>query len=104
MKWNKNDNVLIETLDHSKLSIPSTISKGQLFTEVLDIFGKPGRRFYEFLSIASKSEAEKTKLKHLLSTEGAEEFKALIKKEYITYADLFELFPEAVPEMTYLLE
>lgn len=81
MKWDKNEQLGIEVTDKSVLTLPSSASKGQLFTEVLDIFGKPGRRFYEFLSLASTDEAERTRLKHLLSNEGAQDLKNLVKKE-----------------------
>jgi hypothetical protein len=45
MKWNGNTVVNFNTTDNSALTIPVTLSQSQLFTEVLDIFGKPGRRF-----------------------------------------------------------
>jgi len=41
-----------------------------LFTEVLDIFGRPNRAFYDFLSIYAKDEKHKSTLKHLISKEG----------------------------------
>jgi sulfite reductase (NADPH) flavoprotein alpha-component len=42
----------------------------QLFTEVLDVFGRPGRRFYEFLAKVATDETEKAKIKHLLTKDG----------------------------------
>jgi sulfite reductase alpha subunit-like flavoprotein len=46
-------------------------------------------------------EAEKAKIKHLLTKEGKEEYLTLIK-ETVTYADLFEMFPSTVPSLDYL--
>lgn len=81
MKWDASEHIGIEVTDKSVLTLPASASRQQLFTEVLDIFGKPGRRFYEFLSLATSSEVERQKLKQLLSKEGAEELKHLGKKE-----------------------
>lgn len=39
-----------------------------------------------------------------MSKEGADEFKNLVKKEYVTYADLLLKFPGAVSELNYLTE
>jgi sulfite reductase (NADPH) flavoprotein alpha-component len=41
-----------------------------LFTEALDIFGRPSRRFYEFLGRCATDETEKERIKFLLSKEG----------------------------------
>lgn len=73
----------------------------QVFTQVLDIFGKPGRRFYEFLGIIAEDPKEKAHLKHLLTKEGAEDFKALVD-ESVNYGELLELFPSCkvtVPQL-----
>jgi len=37
---------------------------------VLDVFGRPSRRFYEFLSLVAKDETEKQEIRHILSKEG----------------------------------
>jgi len=55
--------------------VTNKISLCQLFTEVLDVFGKPGRRFYDFLSLCSNDEKEKNKLKYLLTKEGNPELR-----------------------------
>lgn len=81
MKWDTNEHLGIEVTDKSILTLPANASRGQLFTEVLDVFGKPGRRFYEFLSLATTSDEERLKLKYLMSKDGADEFKNLGKKD-----------------------
>jgi hypothetical protein len=55
MKFKKDDIIEIERRQGgtSKTQFPGAISFERLFTEVLDILGKPGRRFYEFLSIVA---------------------------------------------------
>lgn len=72
-----------------------------MFTEVLDVFGRPSRRFYEFLIKVATDEAEKSKIRHLLSKEGKSEYLTLIK-ETTTYGDLFKLFPSTIPSLDYL--
>jgi len=67
--------------DNSKIGFHTPISTRQLFTEVLDIFGKPGRRFYEFLSMAVDNENDRKYLKHLLTKDGSNELKDLMNKE-----------------------
>jgi sulfite reductase alpha subunit-like flavoprotein len=68
----------------------------------LDIFGRPSRRFYEFLALAAKDESEKKAINNLLSKEGKPELLGLIK-ETATYADLLEKFPSSVPSLDYLI-
>jgi hypothetical protein len=62
--------VELELKDHGNSELPHNMSIGQLFTEVLDVFGRPNRRFYELLSKTAKDEREKKELKHLLTKEG----------------------------------
>jgi sulfite reductase alpha subunit-like flavoprotein len=45
-----------------------------MVTEVLDVFGKPPRRFYETLSIAAKDDAEAKEIEFLQSKEGKDKF------------------------------
>jgi len=53
-----------------KDSLPPVTQVGQLFTEVLDIFGKPPRRFFETLQMSAKDSSEQRELEYLLSKEG----------------------------------
>jgi len=74
-----------------------------LFRDVLDVFGRPGRRFYDFLSICATDEKEKAELKHLLTKEGKPELKNFVD-ETATFADLLATFPSAIPQLDYLIE
>jgi len=68
----------------------------RVFEEVLDVMGRPNRRFYDFLSICATSEKEKAELKHLISKEGKTDMKGMIG-ESVTYADLLLRYPSALP-------
>lgn len=56
----KGEDVLdVSKTDNTKIGFHTPITTRQLFTEVLDVFGKPGRRFYEFLSLAVENENDR---------------------------------------------
>ncbi|KAI9143100.1 hypothetical protein BKA69DRAFT_201706 [Paraphysoderma sedebokerense] len=74
----------------------------QLFTQVLDLFGRPSKRFYEALAHHATAESEKQQLLHLISAEGAADFKSRVD-ETITYADILYEFPSAHPPLHYLV-
>lgn len=65
--------------------------------------GKPSRRFYEYLGMAAKDEAEKSEIKALLTKEGKSDLSAL-KKETTTYKDLLLKYKSAIPALPYLLD
>lgn len=69
---------------------------------MLDTFGRPGRKFYDALSMMAKDEKEKKELEHLMSKEGKNDFMKLIK-ETVTFADLLLKFPSAMPSLEYLV-
>jgi len=92
-----------EDLQHRKDPLPRLTTASQLFTETLDIFGRPGRRFYETLGIATGDEAERSEIEHLLSKEGKESMRGL-QKETVTYADLLKKFPGAKMSLEYLVD
>jgi len=87
----------------AKPKVPGGITKGRLFTEVLDIFGRPSRNFYDFLGQSAQDEKEKADLKHLLTKDGAGDLKALVD-ETVTHADLLEMFPSSIPSLDYMAE
>jgi sulfite reductase alpha subunit-like flavoprotein len=90
-------------LQGRKDPLPGTMTARQLFTEVLDMFGKPSRRFYETLSIAATDPSEKAELEHLLSKEGKDDLKKLTK-ETVTYADLLKKYPSSKLNLEYILD
>lgn len=70
---------------------------------MLDIFGKPARRFYETLALAAKDEKEKAELEFLLTKDGKDKLKELTK-ETVTYADLLQMYPSTKLSLEYLLD
>ena len=83
--------------------IPSQTDVRTLFTEVLDVFGRPTRRFYNLLSRLATDPKERQVLESVMTNEGA----ALLKEfssESLTYADILSKFPSAKPSLAMLLE
>eukprot|EP01120_Amphizonella_sp_Union-15-10_P017128 TRINITY_DN9428_c0_g1_i5.p1 TRINITY_DN9428_c0_g1~~TRINITY_DN9428_c0_g1_i5.p1 ORF type:complete len:539 (-),score=94.18 TRINITY_DN9428_c0_g1_i5:17-1633(-) len=75
----------------------------QLFTQVLDIFGRPTTRFYEALAEHAKDPTEKQSLLFLLTPEGKPAYQNKIA-ETVTYADVLREFPSAHPPPNVLIE
>lgn len=86
-----------------KEPLPETLTAGQLFTEVLDIFGRPSRRFFETMQIAAKDENEKKEIEYMLSKEGKDRF-AEVKKETPDFADLMKMYPSTKMSLEYLID
>ncbi|CAH1775312.1 unnamed protein product [Owenia fusiformis] len=95
--------VQLEDTTNRKEPYPSIVSAKQLFTEIIDIFGRPSRRFYEALGILCKDESEKKRIEFLLSKEGKDDFRELVK-ETTTYADLLKMFPSANVPLEYIID
>lgn len=62
----------------------------QLFAQVLDVFGRPTKKFYECILPYAK-EAEAKKLNHILSAEGDKEYKHRVD-HCVTFAELITEF------------
>jgi sulfite reductase (NADPH) flavoprotein alpha-component len=75
----------------------------QLFTQVLDIFGRPAKRFYESLAQYATDEKEREKLLWIASNEGSQEFKRRVE-DTITYAELLYEFTSAHPPVEDLVQ
>ncbi|KAJ3407237.1 hypothetical protein HDV05_005546 [Chytridiales sp. JEL 0842] len=77
----------------------------QLFVQVVDLFGKPGKKFYQQLVHFASDMKERERLGWLTSSEpGAEdEFKRLSEEETVTFVDLLRMFPSAKPSVEDLL-
>ncbi|RMX65711.1 hypothetical protein DD238_004743 [Peronospora effusa] len=74
----------------------------QLFSHVLDIFGRPSKKFYQALLERATDEKEKTTLTALLDADGKDEYKRRVD-ETVTFAELLEEFPSARPTLADLL-
>ncbi|CAG8716803.1 18458_t:CDS:1, partial [Acaulospora morrowiae] len=75
----------------------------QIFSQALDIFGRPAKRFYESLALYATNENERNRLLWIASKEGAEEFKRRLA-DTITYADLLFEFTSAKPPVEDLVQ
>ncbi|KAI9005997.1 hypothetical protein BC832DRAFT_583897 [Gaertneriomyces semiglobifer] len=88
-----------EKADGTSVSEARTVE--QMFTQVLDVFGKPGRKFYqELLNYAKGSEHEQ--IHDLLSD--ADAMQKFTDEETPSYADLLEIFPSARPSIDALMD
>ncbi|KAL6929370.1 hypothetical protein ACO0SA_000770 [Hanseniaspora valbyensis] len=75
----------------------------QTFVENVDIFGKPGKKFYESLIKFTKDEAELKKLINLISPAGASELKKYQDEDFFTYADILSQLPLCKPTIPELI-
>lgn len=69
----------------------------QLFQQNLDIFGKPGKSFYETLSRYATDKREERALRFIACPDGHATFKKMSETDTVTYADLLRQFPSARP-------
>lgn len=83
IKVDPNQAVEIEKLTENVPDLPASANWKTLFR---DVFGRPGRRFYDFLSVCATDETEKAELKNLLSKEGKPELKNFVD-ETATFAE-----------------
>ncbi|KAJ3066271.1 hypothetical protein HDU98_010431 [Podochytrium sp. JEL0797] len=75
----------------------------QLFTEAVDVFGKPGKKFYQQLIEHATVMEERERLGLLASGEGADLLAQLQEEETVTFADVLQMFPSAHPPLNKLL-
>ncbi|KAJ1984588.1 sulfite reductase [NADPH] flavoprotein component [Dimargaris verticillata] len=74
----------------------------QWLTQILDLFGRPTKKFYEKLAAYATDLDERAKLAYLVSSQGSAEFKERVAQT-VTYADVLEEFPSARPSMRTLI-
>ena len=84
--------------------IPESLSVRQLFSSVLDLFGKPNRVFFDNLSLYATDPAEKAKLELMTSEdpEGKAQYRELVH-DMVTHADVLRKFPSAKPPLEQLM-
>eukprot|EP00457_Paulinella_chromatophora_P000190 gb/GEZN01000190.1/.p1 GENE.gb/GEZN01000190.1/~~gb/GEZN01000190.1/.p1 ORF type:complete len:1838 (+),score=259.55 gb/GEZN01000190.1/:109-5622(+) len=95
---------LEDMMGKRKHPLPSNLHASVLFEQILDLFGRPKRRFYEMMASLAKNEKEKALLKHLLSAEGRHELDKLTTKETVNHLDILRQFPETRPNLAQLLD
>lgn len=71
----------------------------QVFQQNLDIFGKPGKSFYETLSKYASNKEQERALRFIAAPEGSATFKKMSEVDTLTYADVMQLFPSARPSI-----
>lgn len=87
------------------ISIPSRLDPSrieqrtvfQVFQQNLDIFGKPGKSFYETLSKYATNKNEERALRFIACPDGHATFKKMSEMDTVTYADILRQFPSAKP-------
>ncbi|KAG7379058.1 hypothetical protein PHYPSEUDO_009101 [Phytophthora pseudosyringae] len=79
-----------------------TLTYFQLFSHVLDIFGRPSKKFYLALLERATDEKEKVTLTALLDADGKDKYKRRVD-ETVTFAELLDEFPSARPTLADLL-
>lgn len=83
--------------------LEGTFTVTALFTQLLDIFGRPSKNFLKELSKVAPQTADGKRLKHLVSEEGKEEFTREIAGESLTFADVLLKFRDAKPDLNQLI-
>jgi len=81
------------------------LTLGHLFTQVLDIFGRPSKKFYKALAELATDTTQKAALQELATGDSAEakaKFAARVE-ETTTFADLLHEFPSAKPSVAELI-
>jgi sulfite reductase (NADPH) flavoprotein alpha-component len=79
------------------------LSVAQLFTQVLDIKGRPSKKFFKALAACATDAAQKKKLEHLVTDAGAAEYEGY-GKETVSHAELLIEFTSARPAVHELVE
>lgn len=98
------DDILhIEDQSDKKDPLPTVMTAEQLFGQVLDMFGKPKRRFYEMMSIISEDDEDRQKLETLISMEGKEDYRTFVN-ETMTVFDIIKMFPSCRPTIENLID
>jgi len=81
--------------------LPEVITVLDIFSKVVDLLGKPNRRFYQNLSFFATDAAEKERLMKMGQGEG--DYSKILAETY-HYADILKMFKSAKPPLQYLIE
>lgn len=84
--------------------MPEELKTCQLFECVLDIFGKPNRRFYDQLALFATDAKEKDTLEKLTTDDpvGKEMYRNM-SEDMVSHADVLKAFPSARPPLEQLI-
>ncbi len=98
------DELRVTAMPDARNPIPEELKVRQLFECVLDIFGKPNRRFYDSLALFATDPNEKATLE-LLTTDdpkGKETYRELTE-QMVNHADVLAMFKSARPPLEQLM-
>lgn len=102
LKWYGLDpNATITVENKGTRELPEVITLRNLFTKVLDVFGKPSRRFYANLLHFATDSAEKERIEKMSVGDG--EFSDALS-ETLHFADILKKFQSAKPPLHFLIE
>ncbi|CAK9073617.1 Pyruvate:ferredoxin oxidoreductase (PFOR) (Pyruvate synthase), partial [Durusdinium trenchii] len=104
MGFDATQNLRVLPMEGARNWCPQELSVRQLFSHVLDIFGKPNRKFFETLSFFAKDEADKKALQSVVenNAEGQALYRDLTH-DFAHHADVFKKFKSARPPIEQLL-
>ncbi|KAF4660770.1 hypothetical protein FOL46_005988 [Perkinsus olseni] len=102
MHLDRNDVVSVKCLSEDvptrlRSAFTARMPTKQIFTELLDIFGKPSRSFYKQLARISCDEGESKQLTDIANDDV--KFKKLLGKS-VSYAEVLKMFPKSAKSMT----
>ncbi|CAF9918354.1 MAG: hypothetical protein GOMPHAMPRED_001498 [Gomphillus americanus] len=98
-----NPNDIIETPVPDSPGLTRSNTVYQILRSQLDVFGRPGRQFYEALSEYATDAEEAKNLLTISQPAGAREFTRRAEVDTITYADILTEFPSAHPPFSELI-
>lgn len=82
----------------------NTLTIREILEQYLAVTSRATKPFLKRLIPFAKSAADRVKLQHYVSKEGADDFVSDIVNECVTFAEVFDMFPSAHPTFEYLLE
>ena len=98
-----NADEIVQAPSREDPNVSETRTVYQSLVQNIDILGKPPKRFFEALAEFATDPAEQTKLSHLGSSSGAEDFKRLSETDTVTYIDVLKTFTSAHPALPDLI-
>jgi sulfite reductase (NADPH) flavoprotein alpha-component len=98
IKWyGLNANEIVQVPSREDPNILENRTVYQALLQNIDIFGRPGKKFYEALAEFSSDPKEKRALLAPSTPEGNTDFKRRAEVDFVTFADLLLEFPSAHP-------
>jgi len=104
MGYNPGDQLRITPMEGARNWCPEECSVRQLFRQVLDVFGKPNKKFYEKLALFATDETEQQQLDAIAS--GVGEGKAMYRdlvEDFYHHGDVLKRFKSARPPLEHLI-